>query len=158
MVVAGIDPGKGGGIAVINADGDCETVRMPTMRDGKQTFVDGAAVARFLSDYDASFAIIELVHSYSRQGVRGVFTFGCQYGGIVSVVRGLCIPHKLVTPQRWKKDLGLTSDKDLARARAAKQFPKAASEFARKCDDGRAEAALIAWWFLKSGYPAKQVA
>ena len=34
--------------------------------------------------------------------------------------------------------------KDLARAAAVRRWPTHASTFARKCDDGRAEAALIA--------------
>jgi len=36
--------------------------------------------------------------------------------------------------------------KDGARARAAELFPAYAQMFARKKDDGRADAALIAWW------------
>jgi crossover junction endodeoxyribonuclease RuvC len=38
----------------------------------------------------------------------------------------------------------LTSDKDAARGVAIQRFPAMAGAFARKKDDGRAEAALIA--------------
>jgi hypothetical protein len=51
-----------------------------------------------------------------------------------------------VTPTKWKRALGLGADKGDSRRRAMETWPYMASKFARVKDDGRAEAALIAWW------------
>jgi hypothetical protein len=53
----------------------------------------------------------------------------------------------LVTPQKWKKDMGLTSDKDLSLAMARELWPTA--PLSRKMDNGRAEALLMAEWLRK---------
>jgi crossover junction endodeoxyribonuclease RuvC len=50
----------------------------------------------------------------------------------------------LVKPQKWKKHFSLDKDKDKSRALANRRFPDNHQDFARKKDDGRAEAALIA--------------
>jgi crossover junction endodeoxyribonuclease RuvC len=83
--------------------------------------------------------------------VVSAFNFGMNFGTIKGVCGGLRIPFSLVTPGKWKRDLGLKADKDQARARAAQLWPGAAAHFARKKDDGRAEAALIALWGSKHG-------
>ena len=45
-----------------------------------------------------------------------------------------------------RRSLGLPSDKELSRRRAIETWPGSAGMFARKKDDGRAEAALLALW------------
>jgi hypothetical protein len=62
-----------------------------------------------------------------------------------------------VSPAKWKKALGLSADKGASRRRAIELWPERAQWFARVKDDGRAEAALIAYWWLQHG-PGKQVA
>jgi hypothetical protein len=44
--------------------------------------------------------------------------------------------------------MGLHSDKGESRALAMRLWPDHGDRFARVKDDGRAEAALIAWWWL----------
>ena len=56
-------------------------------------------------------------------------------------------PWMLVTPQKWKKELGLTSDKDLSLNMARELWPDA--PLARKMDNGRAEALLMAEWLRR---------
>ena len=48
-----------------------------------------------------------------------------------------------VSPSTWKAAMGLTSDKDKARERASFLIPTHKHLFARKKDDGMAEAALL---------------
>ncbi|MFS9669006.1 hypothetical protein, partial [Klebsiella pneumoniae] len=55
-----------------------------------------------------------------------------------------------VKPTVWKSSLQVPRDKNQARARATQLFPSAAAQVARVKDDGRAEAALIAFWGLLS--------
>lgn len=63
--------------------------------------------------------------------------------GVVSALR---LPMQYVTPQRWQKDLNVRGGKDGNRQRAAELFPAYAHLFERKKDDGRADAALMAYW------------
>ncbi len=62
----------------------------------------------------------------------------------VGLLRGE-LPIEFVSPRVWKKRMGLTTaDKETSRAMAIRMFPLLAKELARKGDDGRAEALLIA--------------
>jgi crossover junction endodeoxyribonuclease RuvC len=63
--------------------------------------------------------------------------------GVVSALR---MPMQYVTPQRWQKDLNVRDGKDGSRQRAAELFPAYAHLFALKKWDGRADAALMAYW------------
>ena len=65
---------------------------------------------------------------------------------IKGVLSTLGIPFTPVSPSKWKKTFNLGKDKNESRAAATRLFPDLASEFARKKDDGRAEAILIAKW------------
>ena len=87
---------------------------------------------------------IEDVHSMPRQGVASAFKFGRAFGTVIGVVGGAGIPINYVTPGKWKRALGLSSDKTACRRRAQELWPQQAHLFARVKDDGRAEAALIA--------------
>lgn len=151
MIVGGIDPGITGGLAVVNEWGHCETAEMPVFKDEQgKSVVDGGRALRFLSERDVEFVIIERVSAMPKQGVTSSFTFGFVTGQVRSVAQMLlgCEP-KLVEPQVWKKAFGLIKqDKHKSREVAARMFPKAADQFARVKDHGRAEAALIAAYHL----------
>ena len=151
MIVCGIDPGITGALAVVNEDHDCETVEMPTAGVGKHRAVDGAGIARFMAERDVEFAIVELVHSMPRQGVASTFKFGTAYGTVLGTLHACCMPYRLVTPAKWKKDMMLSSDKRLSLEMATRRLPRAALQFARVKDHGRAEAALLALWWLENG-------
>ena len=56
------------------------------------------------------------------------------------------IPLTIVTPQIWQKSAGVRGGKDGSRQRASELFPNYAGLFVRKKDDGRADAALMAWY------------
>ena len=144
MIVIGIDPGLTGAIAVFH-QGDILAIHdMPIAPRGSRNAVTAAALTVILREWDDSPAFVELVHSMPRQGVASAFNFGHGCGVIDGVLAALYIPTTLVTPQKWKKAMGVSADKDQARGRAMQLFPRQAVMFARKKDDGRAEAALIA--------------
>ena len=82
---------------------------------------------------------IPLIHAHRIQGV----------GAIKGVLATLEIPFTPVSPSKWKKHFNLGKDKNESRAAATRLFPTLAFEFARKRDDGRAEAILIATWGAK---------
>ncbi|NDC04371.1 MAG: hypothetical protein EBZ81_15760 [Betaproteobacteria bacterium] len=91
-------------------------------------------------------AVVEQVNAMPGQGVSSMFSFGQAYGVVLGVLAGLSIPATAVTPAIWKKALKLNSGKDAARAKAAQLWPSHAGEFKRVKDDGRAEAALLAYY------------
>ena len=48
-------------------------------------------------------AVIEAVHSFPKQGVRSVFTFGQGYGQWLGILAAHEIPYIQVSPQKWMK-------------------------------------------------------
>lgn len=143
----GIDPGCSGAIVILASRQNptpIEWLRMPTLKVGKSSRVDCAAVARFLGDYPGE-AFIEQVHSMPGQGVSSVFTFGHACGVVEGVVAALMIPYTLVTPQRWKGRAGLIgSEKDACRSRAIQLWPKWDALGKKGEGQALADAALIA--------------
>ena len=62
------------------------------------------------------------------------------------ILAALDVPVTIVTPQAWRKRVVVREGKDGSRERAMQLFPRQAAMFARKKDDGRADAALIAYY------------
>jgi hypothetical protein len=133
--ILGIDPGATGAIAMIQPM--VETWDMPA------TPHDLAALLRTF-DPATTMVYVEHVHSMPKQGVASTFKFGVGFGTILGALAALGIPHRLVPPQLWKRQMGVTADKASARKLAQQMYPTAS--LARVKDDGRAEALLIATW------------
>ncbi|WP_442801377.1 hypothetical protein [Serratia rubidaea] len=127
-LVIGIDPGASGAIVVLDQSGKyMGGVQMPTVKVGKSTRVNGAAVASFLRVHDivGAHAYLEQVGAMPGQGVTSMFSFGHAAGVVEGILQGLVIPYTLVTPQAWKKTAGLIGrDKDAARSRAIQLYPE----------------------------------
>ena len=143
----GIDPGKTGALAAIyHHTGELIDVDdMPVI--GKH--VSAPAVSDILRRYAAHGRLvvaIEDVHSMPGNGHAGAFSFGRSKGVVEACVATLGHQVHLVTPAKWKRDMGLRSDKDAARQLATNTWPTRAELFALKKHDGRAEAALLAGW------------
>lgn len=88
---------------------------------------------------------IEKVGAMPGQGVTSMFNFGKGFGIWLGILAALKIPHTLITPQSWKKEMlhGMSKDKDVARLRACQLFPNLSEQLKRKKDIGRADALLI---------------
>jgi crossover junction endodeoxyribonuclease RuvC len=146
--IIGIDPGISGAIVVLQSRSvpyPIEWMRMPTLKVGKSSRVDCAALRSFLANYDVGHAYVESVHAMPGQGVASMFTFGHACGAVDGLLAALHIPMTLVTPQAWKKYAGLIGkDKDAARSRAVQMWP--GWDALRKKGEGQAfaDAALIA--------------
>jgi crossover junction endodeoxyribonuclease RuvC len=152
--VIGIDPGISGAIAVFE-DGvlDC-VVDMPTLKiaSGKtmKSHISAIALVDILDGWSPNEAhvVTERVHARPGQGVSSMFNFGRSTGIIEGVVAALRMPHTYVTPAAWTKAVGRAAGKDASRMRAMELFPTRADLFKRAKDDGRADACLIAHWYL----------
>jgi crossover junction endodeoxyribonuclease RuvC len=155
--VIGIDPGISGAIAIFK-DGklDC-VVDMPTLEvdSGKTKKRHISAVGLrdilemyILELYPTTHVVTEKVGAMPGQGVSSMFNFGRSAGIIEGVVAALRMPSTYVTPATWTKGVGRAAGKDASRMRAMELFPDKADLFKRAKDDGRADAALIAYWYI----------
>lgn len=157
--VIAIDPGLTGAIAFY--DGRVLDVEdIPTEARGKKSAVDlhalWQAVASSVSLDVPTVGVIENVGSMPRQGIASACNFGKTIGACEMALVAAGCELVRVTPQTWKFGVGLNADpkadtkarKNASRARAQELFPNHAHLFARVKDDGRAEAALMAWWFI----------
>lgn len=147
-VTVGVDPGKSGAIALLDSYGQLVTIYdMPVT--GNIVSAQLLAGLDFWGLDDFGTVVIEDVHAMPKQGVSSSFSFGRSLGAVEGVFAGAGRPITYVSPAKWKRALGLTADKGMARRRAVELWPAKASMFARVKDDGRAEAALIAYWWMQ---------
>lgn len=103
----GIDPGNGGGIAIIMADEKGNEVmarKFPT---------DVRDVGMFLKTATANTnyrVAIEKVHSMPNQGVKSTFTFGMNYGIWIGALRTLDIDFIKVQAKQWQDFYNITKN------------------------------------------------
>ncbi len=159
-MILGIDPGVNGAFALYTyTDGKfaISTYDMPTLRitvsGSTRQKLDLAAVSTFLTTHRLTIdhAVIEDVHAMPQDGPVGAFSFGFVCGALQAMLVAFEIPTTTISPAIWKRKLGVTSDKDETRRRASQLFPRFADQWALKKHDGRAEAALIAFWAHREG-------
>jgi len=141
-MIIGIDPGLDGGIAILDGNALALLETIPTEK--KTGFikrqVDAQKLGSILKDYKDCICYLERVASRPGQGVGSVFSFGDTYGAIRGVLGALNIPIYYVTPQKWKKELKISSKEDSLKA-SKDLFPLLKW---RKKDHNLAEAILIA--------------
>lgn len=154
-MICAIDPGQTGALAFLDDFGAIEEiVDMPMI--GKD--VNAHMLVRLLRSHPLRKVIVEQVSSHPKQGVVSVFRFGNGYGKIEGAVAALELDTDYVPPSKWKPPMGLSNDKNLSRKKASDRWPEHAPLFARVKDDGRAEAALLGWWWLSTRVGADRVA
>ena len=154
-MIIGVDPGKSGAVALLSESGNLiDVADMPVvgqiispvlLAEIVHNWIDPLALPPY------GHAVIEDVHAMPKQGVSSVFSFGRALGVAEGVLAGEGLAVTYVSPAKWKRALGLTTDKGVSRRRAIELWPHMGKKFARVKDDGRAEAALIAWWHWKHG-------
>lgn len=137
----GIDPGAGGGIAVVSLDNQTSVyaVKMP------RTVGDLWTLFTYLSDLNTPlFAVIEKVGGFmggtdeegktkNKASAHTMFTFGAGYGSLCMALYASKIPYQEVPPITWQRALGLPSrgkgedkgqHKNRLKAKAQQLFPK----------------------------------
>jgi crossover junction endodeoxyribonuclease RuvC len=149
MIIVGIDPGNNGGIALLHGDRLIYADHLPIV--GKT--LSGHLLNNWFADIEPdtpTMVVVEQVHAMPKQGVSSTFNFGKAVGIIEGVIAARNLPIFWVTPQRWKKSIGVTADKNTSRQLAINLWPDQAHLFARVKDVDRAEAALIAEWYRRT--------
>jgi hypothetical protein len=163
MRIGGIDPGINGALALLDVDAEGRLVvvdarDMPTVGESTKREVDVLALIRWLKDHEIDHVYLEYVNAQPSRpdpetgqrrdmGVASAFRFGFIAGEIRACVVGCRIPFTIVAPAKWKKLAGLpggAGNKEASRQLALRLFPDAHNLLARKRDEARAEAILIA--------------
>lgn len=165
-VYIGIDPGKAGGIMILNRKSgtSVEGNVMPLIGkeyDVRKIFeiLSGAAT----EDSKACFCAIEDVHAIYGSSAGSTFEFGYGVGLLEGIVVALGIPYAKIQPKKWQKEMfeGIPNQqkksstgktmvndtKKMAEMAASRLFPDIdlkASSRCKKVHDGMVDALLIA--------------
>lgn len=137
----GVDPGKSGGAALIDEDGIIHsTVNFKESEHDINCW--------FLA-IDMAHAVIERVHSFPKQGVKSMFTFGQSYGFLRGMLVAHSFPFTEVAPGTWQRAQSCLTkgDKRVTYRRAQQLFPEVKvthsiadalliADYARKLDHG----------------------
>jgi len=119
MNYIGIDPGKSGGMAVIESNG--EVFAWPFKNETE------CGIWEIIYDNSCQrvVAMLEQVHAMPKQGVSSSFNFGMSYGALRMALIAAEIPFETVTPGKWQRVLGCLSkgDKNVTKAKAQELFP-----------------------------------
>ncbi len=157
----GIDPGVSGAWALLREDGGFVQVwdapaNVQDMRDLIVVVLQEAVKESFTGGLRAHIEEAQAMPPRAKpgqpqrfQGAVSAFNYGRGFGHIEGALAMARIPMVLVRASSWKKAMGVTADKEQARAMARRLWPTAPLE--RKKDHGRAEALLIAEWGRRRG-------
>jgi crossover junction endodeoxyribonuclease RuvC len=156
MYLIGVDPGLKGAIAVFKKDSESKLqligVRdmpiMPAIK-GKGNTIDCTELARVFRAFDNNaLCIIEAVSSMPGQGVASTFKFGKAAMAPEAMAYAFRMSVFFVSPNQWKTKAKLIKKpKEVALSLAKSLFPEhAGKHFRLKKHEGRAEAALIAYF------------
>lgn len=144
----GVDPGKTGAIAALDAQGvPLCLIDIPYL--GKDIDVQRLDIEiGNITQGVPAHAAIERQQVFPQQGAVSGFTIGYGYGMLVGLFLGLGISFETPRPAKWKHDMGLTDDKDASIQMARRLFPTAelVKPRARTPSNDRAEALLLAEW------------
>lgn len=148
-IVVGIDPGATGALCFIDtADWTIEVFDMPSfwieVNGKRRRVVDKEALASLVHSRRPRLLSTEKVHSMPDQSAQSVFTFGRFYGQIemLSVMSGAEFLE--TDPAVWKRQMGVSADKDFSIFRAKQLVPASSVYLTRKKDHDRSEAILLA--------------
>ena len=150
--IIGIDPGLSGAVAVLTGTDSLRILDMPTVtvernnKSKRQVSASELAEIIYTLKSDDCHVFVERVGAVSGQGVTSVFSFGRSFGMIEGILAAFKLPVTYVAPATWVKAVGRGQGKDASRARAMELFPNNQADFKRVKDDGRSDAALIAYW------------
>ena len=157
MITIGIDPGLSGAIGILRDGAYVAVLDMPVVAKGSgvvKNEVDPAGLFTLLREYapaeEAVSVVLERVNAMPGQGSSSIFSLGDSFGCARAAVAACRFELTYVTPVKWKKHFGLTSDKELGRALAVRMFPDAPLNLKKHTDRG--EALLMARWLYEARY------
>jgi hypothetical protein len=155
-VIAGIDPGISGAIALYDEAEHklvdlIDTPRHKVKVNGKdRSRVDLDTLAQWFWAHGTKIkhAVVENVHTMPGQGVASSGAFMRAFGNVESLAAYFC-KVEYVSPAKWKREFGLSQDKNESRVLASHFLPGEAARWKLKKHDGRAEATLLAIYAVR---------
>lgn len=141
-MILGIDPGRRGALALL----DTETLRV-TCYDMPG---DTCGLHDLLCDLpEVRLCALEQLYAGPKMGRTTIAAMFEAYGALKGALVWRSIQTFTTRPSQWKPALNIPADKAAARRRASEFFPDDAHQWKLVKHDGRAEAALIAWYGRK---------
>jgi crossover junction endodeoxyribonuclease RuvC len=168
-IIVAIDSGASGAVAIFDTDSN-------TLIDVRDLPVDHIQVGKSIRSRVSRWNLLELLRgakgaeaiierpegrplrytdkatgrSASRTpGAQGMLSMGENFGCCLMALTAAEMIVTEVRPGVWKRALGVKAAKDDSRRRAQELFPAHAALFARVKDDGRSEAALLAYYHAR---------
>lgn len=145
-LILGIDPGRQGAVAVLSDETRDGAYRVAT-HDLPDT--TAGLHSLLLSLPPVAFAVVEKPFYPRMIGITNATRIAEAYGALKAALLFCGIPQREVRPAEWKAAMNLGPNKAASRERASMLFPDDTDQWTRAKDDGRAEAALIAWYGRK---------
>jgi hypothetical protein len=148
----GIDPGITGAIAVLDTyDGvdrasvsDVPTLYLKKTGKWDYNFYEMYKYLGGISSHYRVYLSLEQQQAMPQQGVSSTFQTGRGYGAWQALCQITTSEFEIVSPRKWKKALGLDSDKEKSRKLAIKLYPELEPILKLKKHHNRAEALLLA--------------
>lgn len=159
MIVAGVDPGLSGAVAI--ADMRQENIGgrrgpwgfssllavqdLPVKRLDEKRLLDAPRFFDLLTEYSPDLIALEWPTARPDRPVASEYRFALGNGATLAACQIACDRVTLVNPVSWKSDLGLSSDKGLSIDLARRVAPGEDAQrfFSLETKDGRAEAFLL---------------
>lgn len=158
--ILGIDPGLSGALALYSPT-SAQTLKiypMPTHtkttdQKTKKKILDCRAIVNWVDLHvpQDTHVYLEAPTARPGQGVTSMFSFGKVCGMLEMAIVAAGLRLTLVSPVQWKRAMGLSADKDQARRRASQLFPLYVDQWSKTSEDGKAEAALLAYYGSTKG-------
>ena len=151
MLIAGIDPGANGAIAVLDSENP-DSVALLDLKKRNTVTIHEWLVEEL--DYKPSTFWIEDIHSMFGMSAKSNFSFGKNLGMVTAIAE--LFNHDLpntVTPKVWQKYIGVTAKGKAIKKQVAKiaQYLYPQAELHGKRGgllDGRSDALMIAYYGL----------
>lgn len=140
MIWIGIDPGQRGAMAMLGGSDGPEIIPFD-----QRLYIERLNALKETGE--KCVCCIEGVQPIRGNGIIALFKLGQAYGWLLGMLDSIGIPYQPITPQKWKKEFGLTSDKAKSVEVCRRLYPGVnllRTERSRKEDDGMAEALLMA--------------
>lgn len=171
MIVAGVDPGLKGAVALLDLSRGKMAIDVWDMpvnstkisgkdRDrldlrGLQDVLDYVALLAdvvIIEDLSGRPSTVVVVRNGKKERIaqKGLWEQGFNCCAPIQACVATRTPYELVTPAVWKKRLKVPSDKASAKRVADRIYPQHAHLWPLVKHDGRAEAVLLAHWYLET--------
>lgn len=152
-VTIGIDPGASGAICTLDYRGDiieCEDLGNVANGGVTSPALFAALLDRMTHGIPDSIgvAVVEHVHARPPASAASIGKLCTSYGIVLGALAHAGIRIETVTPAVWKRAMRVGTGQKDPNAVAANRWPHDRDLFLRKLDKDRAEACLLAAWWL----------